>query len=95
MRRWVAVPALAGFLVVFGTGCGGIDKGKLESAIKSQTNDQLQHAGRSERVSTVSCTKITDSLHYTCDLADAGGSTLFKVKVTCTNGGTCRWRRSS
>ena len=40
--RWPAATfAAAGFLVLFGAGCGGIDTGKLESAIKSQTNDQL------------------------------------------------------
>jgi hypothetical protein len=89
------VPALAvaAFLVLFAAACGGIDKGKLESAIKSQTNDQLAHAHRSERVSSVSCTKTSDAYHYTCDLDQAGGTTLLTVKATCTKDGTCRWRR--
>ena len=95
MRPWLAVLSLAGFLVLFGTGCGGIDKGKLESAIKAQTNVQLEHAGRTERVSNVSCAKTTDSYHYTCDLENSGGSKFMTVKASCTTGGTCRWRRSS
>ena len=93
MRSALAALALGAFLVLVGAGCGGIDKGKLESAIKSQTNDQLERAGRSERVSSVSCVKTTDSYHYTCDLANDAGTTILAVKASCTNGGTCRWRR--
>jgi hypothetical protein len=93
MRSALAILALGVFLVLVGAGCGGIDKGKLESAIKSQTNDQLERAGRSERVSSVSCVKTTDSYHYTCDLENGAGTTLLTVKASCTNGGTCRWRR--
>jgi hypothetical protein len=95
VRPRVAALALAGLLVLFGTGCGGIDTGKLESAIKSQTNDQLEHAGQSKHVSSVSCAKTTDSYHYTCDLKDDNGSTLLKVTADCTKDGTCRWKRSS
>ena len=91
--RWVAATAaVAGFLVLFGAGCGGIDRGKLESAIETQTNVQLRKAGRSERVSTVSCRKGGDAYHFDCDLADAGGQTFLQVRATCTKGGTCRWR---
>ena len=52
MRSLVLLLPVAVLLVLFGAGCGGIDKGKLESAIKSQTNTQLERAGRSERVSS-------------------------------------------
>ena len=41
MRSLVLLLPVAVLLVLFGAGCGGIDKGKLESAIKSQTNTQL------------------------------------------------------
>jgi predicted secreted protein len=91
--RWLAATvAAAGFLVLFGAGCGGIDKGKLESAIQSQTNDQLEKARRSERVATVSCAKSGDAYHYDCDLQNAGGTTFLSVRATCTKGGTCRWK---
>ena len=84
--RWLAATvAAAGFLVLFGAGCGGIDTGKLESAIKSQTNDQLDKAGRSERVATVSCEKSGD-------LSNGGGKTFLRVRATCTKSGTCRWK---
>jgi hypothetical protein len=91
--RWVAATvAAAGFLVLFGAGCGGIDKGKLESAIQTQTNVQLRKAGRSERVASVACAKSGDAYHYDCDLRNASGRTFLKVRATCTNGGTCRWK---
>ena len=67
MRSALAALALGVVLVLVGAGCGGIDTGKLESAIKDQTNTQLDRAGRSERVSTVSCVKTTDGFHYTSD----------------------------
>ena len=92
MRSLVAVGAVSGFLVLFGAGCGGIDKGKLESAIKSQTNDQLEKAGRSERVSSVSCAKSGDAYHFDCDLMNDSGTAILKVRANCTKGGTCRWR---
>ncbi len=92
MRWAVATAAVAGVLVLFGAGCGGIDKGKLESAIESQTNAQLKKAGRAERVSTVACTKSGDAYRFDCDLADAGGKTFLRVRATCTKGGTCRWK---
>jgi hypothetical protein len=90
------LPALVvgGLLVLVGAGCGGIDKGKLESAIKSQTNDQLKNAHSSETVSSVSCAKTSDAYHYTCVLKRDNGSTLLTVKATCTKDGTCRWRRA-
>ena len=88
MRSLVLLLPVAVLLVLFGAGCGGIDKGKLESAIKSQTNTQLERAGRSERVS---CVKTSDSYHYTCDLENDAGTTFLTVKATCTTKGTCRW----
>jgi hypothetical protein len=91
VRSLVLLLPVAVLLVLFGAGCGGIDKGKLESAIKSQTNTQLERAGRSERVSTVSCVKTSDSYHYTCDLENDAGTTFLTVKATCTTKGTCRW----
>ena len=91
MRSLVLLLPVAVLLVLFGAGCGGIDKGKLESAIKSQTNTQLEKAGRSERVSTVSCVKTSVSYHYTCDLENDAGTTFLTVKATCTTKGTCRW----
>ena len=91
MRSLVLLLPVAVLLVLFGAGCGGIDKGKLESAIKSQTNTQLEKAGRSERVSTVSCVKTSDSYHYTCDLENDAGTTFLTVEATCTTKGTCRW----
>jgi hypothetical protein len=91
VRTLVLLLPVAVLLVLFGAGCGGIDKGKLESAIKSQTNMQLERAGRSERVSTVSCVKTSDSYHYTCDLENDAGTTFLTVKATCTTKGTCRW----
>jgi hypothetical protein len=91
--RWVAATvAVAGFLVLFGAGCGGIDKGKLESAIQSQTNVQLKKAGRSERAASVSCAKSGDAYHYDCDLQNDGGTTFLSVRASCTKGGTCRWK---
>ena len=90
--RVVGTGAAAGFLVLFGAGCGGLDKGTLEAAIKTRTNEQLEHAGRTERVSTVSCTKSDDAYHFDCDLADAGGKTFLRVRATCTKGGACRWK---
>jgi hypothetical protein len=95
VRTLLLVLPVAAFLVLIAAGCGGIDKGKLESAIKSQTNDQLEKAGESARVSTVDCTKRGDSYHYDCDLQDANGKTLLRVRARCTTGGTCKWRRSS
>jgi hypothetical protein len=92
MRWVVATAVVAGVLVLFGAGCGGIDKGKLESAIESQTNAQLKKAGRTERVSTVACAKSGDAYNFDCDLADAGGKTFLRVRATCTKGGTCRWK---
>ena len=93
MRSALAALALGVILVVFGAGCGGIDTGKLESAIKDRTNTQLERAGRSERVSTVSCHKTTDAYHFTCDLDNDAGTTLLVVEVRCTKGGTCKWGR--
>ena len=94
MRSGIAALAVAALLVLVGAGCGGIDQGKLESAIKSQTNDQLQNAGRSERVSSVSCSKSGDSYHFTCDLEQADGSTLLTVRASCDKKGTCKWRKA-
>jgi hypothetical protein len=91
VRSLLLVLPVAAILVLFGAGCGGIDKGKLESAIKSQTNTQLENAGRPERVSTVSCVKTSDSYHYTCDLKNDAGKTVLTVKAICTKDGTCRW----
>lgn len=82
------VAVLAVFVVA---GCGGIDRGKLESAIKSQTNDQYKAAGRNVTVATVDCVKQGDQYHYTCTLKKDDGSTVLQVKATCTHGGTCRW----
>ncbi len=93
MRSLLLVLPVAVVLVLFGAGCGGIDTGKLESAIRSQTNTQLERADRSERVSTVSCVKTSDSYHYTCDLENDAGTTFLTVKATCTTKGTCRWGR--
>jgi len=93
MRSTLAPFALGLVLVVFGAGCGGIDEGKLESAIKDRTNQQLERAGRSERVATASCVKTTDAYHFTCDLDNDAGTTLLVVEVRCTKGGTCKWGR--
>jgi hypothetical protein len=93
VRSLVLALAVAGFLVLFGAGCGGIDTGKLESAIKSQTNDQLKKAHSSETVDSVSCSKTTDAYHFTCDLMNGSGSKLMTVKADCTKDGTCRWHR--
>ena len=93
MRSAVAAVAAGLLLVLVGAGCGGIDKGKLESAIKSQTNDQLKRGGSKERVASVSCAKTTDDLHFTCTLLRDDGSTLLRVRADCTSNGTCRWRR--
>jgi hypothetical protein len=95
VRLFVALVAASGFLVMFGAGCGGIDEGKLESAIQSRTNDQLQKSGRSERVSSVSCAKSGDAYHFDCDLMSDSGKTLLKVRANCTKDGTCRWRPAS
>jgi hypothetical protein len=94
VRSVLPVLAVAAFLVVFAAGCGGIDKGKLESAIKSQTNDQLKKAHSPETVSSVSCAKTSDAYHYTCDMKRDNGTTFLTVKATCTKDGTCRWRRA-
>jgi hypothetical protein len=92
MRSVLAALVVGAVLVLVGAGCGGIDQGKLESAIETQTNEQLQEAGRAERVSSVSCAKAGDDYHFTCDLKRANGSTLLTVKADCTKDGTCRWR---
>ena len=89
----LASAAVAVLLVFVVAGCGGIDKGKLESAIKSQTNDQLKASKSSVTVSDVSCVKTTDSYHFTCTLKKDDGSTVLTVKATCTHGGTCHWVR--
>ena len=94
MRSVLAALGAAVLLVLFAAGCGGIDKGKLEDAIKSQTNDQFEEAQRPERVASVSCVKTSDDLHFRCDLEQANGSTLFVVRAECTNNGSCRWRRA-
>jgi hypothetical protein len=93
MRSALAALALGVVLALAGAGCGGIDTGKLESAIKDQTNKQLERGGRSERVSTASCTKTSDAYHFTCDLANDAGTTLLVVDVTCAKSGTCKWTR--
>jgi hypothetical protein len=95
VRSLAPAVALLALLVLILTGCGGIDRGKLESAIESQTNVQLKKAGRSERVSSVSCAKTTDSYHYRCVLKNDSGSGFLTVKANCTKGGTCRWRPAS
>ncbi|MBA3716987.1 MAG: hypothetical protein H0W87_02005 [Actinobacteria bacterium] len=94
MRSLLAAAAVGAFLLLFGAGCGGIDKGKLESSIKSQTNDQLKSSGSSKVVSSVSCTKAGDDYHFTCDLQGSDGATLLTVRATCTKEGTCRWGRT-
>jgi hypothetical protein len=95
VRSILAALAVGALLVFVAAGCGGIDKGKLESAIKDQTNTQLERAGRSERVADVSCAKTSDSYHYTCDLKNDAGTTILTVKATCTNDGTCKWGRKT
>jgi hypothetical protein len=94
MRSVLTALAAGLFLVLVGAGCGGIDENKLESAIKSQTNEQLERAGRPESVSSVSCSKTRDAYHFTCDLLRVDGSTLLTVRANCTKDGTCRWRRA-
>ena len=94
MRSVLAALGVALFLVLVGAGCGGIDKGKLESAIKSQTNDQLKKSGSSQTVSSVSCAKSGDKYHFNCDLKKEDGSTLLKVRASCTKDGTCKWSRT-
>ena len=94
MRSVLAALVVGAALVLVGAGCGGIDKGKLESAIESQTNDQLEKAGRSQRVSSVSCAKAGDAYHFTCELKGDNGATLLTVKADCTKDGTCRWRKA-
>jgi hypothetical protein len=94
VRSVLAVLAVGVLLVLVGAGCGGIDKGKLESAIKSQTNDQLKANGQPESVSSVSCDKAGDSYHYTCKLLKDDGSTFLTVSASCTKGGTCSWKRA-
>jgi len=93
MRSALTALALGVVLVIFGAGCGGIDQGKLESAIKDRTNTQLEQAGRSERVSTASCATTSDAYHFTCDLDNAAGTTLLVVQVRCSKSGTCKWGR--
>jgi hypothetical protein len=93
MRSALVALGVGVVLVLLGAGCGGIDTGKLESAIKDRTNTQLGRAGRSERVSTASCVKTTDAYHFTCDLDNSAGTTLLVVEVRCTKGGTCKWSR--
>jgi hypothetical protein len=90
---FLASAAVAVLLVFVVAGCGGIDKGKLESAIKSQTNDQYKASGSNITVSDVSCAKTSDAYHFTCTLTKEDGSTVLTVKATCTHGGTCRWTR--
>jgi hypothetical protein len=94
MRVAFPIALVATVLLLAGAGCGGIDKGKLESAIKSQTNDQLKKTGSKEIVSSVSCAKKGDDYHFTCDLLRDNGSTLLTVRANCTKDGTCRWRRA-
>jgi len=94
MRSALAAAVVGAVLVFVAAGCGGIDKGKLESAIKSQTNDQLKASGSSATVSDVSCAKAGDAYHFTCDLKKDDGSTLLTVKASCTKDGTCKWRRA-
>ena len=94
MRSVLAALAVGLALVLLGVGCGGIDEGKLESAIESQTNDQLKKAGSKERVANVSCSKTEDAYHFTCDLLRDDGSLLLTVRANCTKDGTCRWRRA-
>jgi hypothetical protein len=90
MSLLAAAPLVAaGVLVV--AGCGGIDKGKLESAIKSQTNDQIKSSGLT--VKTVKCTKTTDQYHYNCLITASDKSTL-NVTATCDHDGNCKWKRS-
>jgi hypothetical protein len=81
------------FLLLVGAGCGGIDKGKLESAIKSQTNDQLKAAGRAASVSSVSCAKADDAYRFRCTLLRSDGSTVLTVRASCTKEGRCEWKR--
>jgi hypothetical protein len=85
----VAPLAAAGVLVV--AGCGGIDKGKLESAIKSQTDDQIKSSGLT--VKTVHCTKTTDDYHFNCLITASDKSTL-SVTASCDHDGNCKWKRA-
>ena len=95
MRSLLLVLPVALFLVLFAAGCGGIDTGKLESAIKDQTNTQLKKAGRSDRIDTVSCAKTSDAYHFTCDLKSSSGTTLLTVPASCTKDGNCKWGRKA
>jgi hypothetical protein len=90
----VAAAPIAIFLVLVAAGCGGIDKGKLESAIKSQTNKQLAAHGSSITVSSVHCSKAQDSRHFNCAVKNSD-ATSFNVFATCTKSGSyCTWKRA-
>ena len=93
MRSALVMLVLGVLLVLVGAGCGGIDQGKLESAIKDQTNKQLESHGESERVSSVSCKKVTDAYHFACVLKNDAGTTLMSVEASCNKAGTCKWGR--
>jgi hypothetical protein len=67
----------------------GIDKGKLESAIKDESNKQL--AGQSIKVTSVSCVRDGDDLHYSCLVIASDNSRLI-MKATCDDSGQCVWR---
>jgi hypothetical protein len=87
-----AFAAVATVLVL--AGCGGIDQGKLESAIKDQANRQAKAAGQGEPVASVHCAKQQDSYHFLCNLESSSGKTLIQVRATCTKDGHCKWRRA-
>jgi hypothetical protein len=85
-RRLATAVAIA---AVIGA-CGGtIDKGKLETGIKDETNKQL--AGRGT-VTSVSCVaEGNDGYHFSC-LVVASDNSRAVLKATCDKSGSCVWR---
>jgi hypothetical protein len=88
VRALLVLAAAAIALVLTGCG-GGIDKGKLEDAMKDDLNTKLL----TKSILGVTCEERGDSYHFDCTAAAEDG-TLIYLRATCNSsqGGSCSWR---
>jgi hypothetical protein len=90
VRRLALLP-LAGVAFV-AAGCGGgggIDKGKLEGAMKRG----LEARSPQQSITGVTCTKKGDAYHFDCTAAVEDGSLLYlTAECNSREGGSCEWR---
>jgi hypothetical protein len=85
----LVLAALAIGLLLAGCGGGGIDKGKLEDAMKDNLNARLV----TKSILGVNCEKRGDSYHFDCTATADDGSLIY-LRATCNSskGGSCGWR---